>query len=71
MTYIPMAERRLNGSKVFFDRMGLWLAEYDDLGEAEAEKTGGMLLEEAMDLFYDLYKDCSDGESPWAIECRS
>ena len=51
-------DKRLNGSKDLYARGCGWLADPDDLGSPEAEKTGGMLMEEAEWLLGDIYKSC-------------
>ena len=55
-------EKRINGSKDLYDRVCGWLADHDYLGSPEAEKTGGMLMEEAEYLLEDIYKSCGGVE---------
>ena len=62
MTDETYGEKRINGSKDLYDRVCVWMADHDDLGTPEAEKTGGMLMEEAEWLLGDIYKSCGGVE---------
>ena len=55
-------EKRINGSKDLYDRVCCWLADHDQLGSPEAEKTGGMLMKEAEGLLGDIWAICGGVE---------
>jgi len=67
MTDTIYGEKRVNGSKDLYDRVCCWMAGYDepegmrdnsffDLEDGADPKE--YLYEEAMNIFYDIYKSC-------------
>tara|TARA_R110002020_G_scaffold178080_1_gene370852 strand:+ start:1707 stop:1898 length:192 start_codon:yes stop_codon:yes gene_type:complete len=58
-------EKRVNGSKDLYDKVCCWMADYDEfepLSQGFGEGDEFLLLEKAMNIFYDVHKSCGGVE---------
>ena len=51
---------KINGNKDLYDRICIWMADYEDVEGRDRPMSKLEFLEEAMTLFYDIYQTCND-----------
>jgi hypothetical protein len=57
---------KINGDKNLYDRICVWMADYEDPDARDEDRpmnkleADAYLLEEAMTLFHDIYQTCND-----------
>lgn len=52
---------KINGNKDLYDRMCVWMADWDDVEAPDPwGRSASAMAEEAMTLFYDIYQTCND-----------